>query len=48
MIEDSDVGVKAAVTGGFDVFGFANSRSESLLNKEGAPFFITWMNYMIC
>ena len=39
VIEDSDVGVKAAVSGGFDVFGFANSRSEALLKKEGANLF---------
>ena len=39
VIEDSDVGVKAAVSGGFDVFGFANSRSEALLKKEGAKLF---------
>jgi HAD superfamily hydrolase (TIGR01509 family) len=39
VIEDSDVGVKAAIDGGFDVFGFANPRSESLLKKEGAKLF---------
>lgn len=39
VIEDSDVGVKAAVLGGFEVFGFANYRSESLLEKEGAKLF---------
>lgn len=39
VIEDSDVGVKAAVAGGFDVFGFANPRSESLLKREGAKLF---------
>tara|TARA_B100000809_G_scaffold266794_1_gene331643 strand:+ start:16258 stop:16899 length:642 start_codon:yes stop_codon:yes gene_type:complete len=39
VIEDSDVGVKAAIDGGFDVFGFANPRSEALLKKEGANLF---------
>ncbi|MEI6866441.1 HAD family hydrolase [Flavicella sp.] len=39
VIEDSDVGVKAAVSGGFDVFGFANFRNETLLKKEGAKLF---------
>ncbi|WP_152286127.1 HAD family hydrolase [Flavicella marina] len=39
VIEDSDVGVKAAIAGGFDVFGFANPRSESLLKDAGANLF---------
>lgn len=39
VIEDSDVGIKAAVSGGFAAYGFANSRSESLLKKEGATLF---------
>ncbi len=39
VVEDSDVGVKAGVKGGFDVFGFANDRSEALLKKEGAKLF---------
>ena len=39
VIEDSDVGVKAGIEGGFDVFGFANPRSEALLKKEGANIF---------
>jgi len=39
VIEDSEVGVKAAIDGGFDVFAFANSRSESLLRNEGARLF---------
>jgi len=39
VIEDSDVGVRAAISGGFDTFGFANKRSEALLEKEGATLF---------
>lgn len=39
VIEDSAVGVKAAIAGGFDVFGFANKRSEALLKKEGVTLF---------
>lgn len=39
VIEDSDVGVRAAIDGGFDVFGFANSRTEKRLKKEGAKLF---------
>ena len=39
VIEDSDVGVRAAINGGFDVFGFANKRSEALLKETGAKLF---------
>jgi HAD superfamily hydrolase (TIGR01509 family) len=39
VIEDSTVGVQAALVGGFDVFGFANKRSEALLLETGAKLF---------
>ena len=39
VIEDSTVGVQAAIAGGFDVFGFANKRSEALLKETGAKLF---------
>lgn len=39
VIEDSMVGVQAAIAGGFDVLGFANKRSEALLKETGAKLF---------
>ncbi|WP_139957249.1 HAD family hydrolase [Flavicella sediminum] len=39
VIEDSVHGVEAAISGGFEVFGFANSRSEESLKNAGAKVF---------
>lgn len=44
VIEDSNVGVEAAIAGGFDVFGFANKRSEALLKNTGAKLFYKMSN----
>lgn len=39
VIEDSVHGVRAGVSGGFDVLGFANSKNEDSLKKAGAKLF---------
>jgi HAD superfamily hydrolase (TIGR01509 family) len=39
VIEDSEVGVKAAVTGGFNVYGFANGKNKTAFNKLGVTVF---------
>ena len=39
VIEDSVSGVKAAKSGGFDVFGFANGKNQIKLEDEGAIVF---------
>lgn len=39
VIEDSVHGVNAAISGGFDVYGFANHRSEVSLKNAGAKLF---------
>ena len=39
VIEDSLVGVKAAISGGFDVFGFASAKNQTELKNEGAKVF---------
>ncbi|MFC2109656.1 HAD family hydrolase [Bacteroidota bacterium] len=39
VIEDSVHGVQAAVSGGFDVYGLANSRNEHSLKNAGAKLF---------
>ena len=36
VIEDSHFGVKAAVRGGFRVFGYAKEHTAHILEKEGA------------
>ncbi len=41
VIEDSISGVAAAVKGGFDVYGYANTYNESRLQQEGAHIFHT-------
>jgi len=39
IIEDSLAGVRAGRKGGFDVFGFANQKNKTELQKEGAQVF---------
>ena len=39
VIEDSPVGVKAAIAGGFNVYGFANSHSEAELKNVTSKLF---------
>jgi HAD superfamily hydrolase (TIGR01509 family) len=39
VIEDSKAGVKAGVSGGFKVYGFANEFNEEDLKNEGATIF---------
>ncbi len=39
VIEDSLAGIKAAKSGGFKVFGFANKSNKSIFEKEGAKTF---------
>ena len=39
VIEDSSVGIKAALAGGFDVFGYANHNNKAELEKLGAIVF---------
>ncbi len=39
VIEDSIAGVRAGITGGFDVYGFASKKNQSELKKEGAKVF---------
>lgn len=41
VIEDSISGVKAAKSGGFDVYGFANDHNKDALEREGAKVFHT-------
>lgn len=39
VIEDSVHGVKAGIAGGFDVLGYANPKSETVLKNAGAKLF---------
>lgn len=39
VIEDSIAGIKAARSGGFDVFGFANKHNSKIFKDEGAEVF---------
>ncbi|MBL4604377.1 MAG: HAD family hydrolase [Flavobacteriaceae bacterium] len=39
VIEDSLSGVKAAISGGFDVYGFTQAHNEEAFKKEGAIVF---------
>lgn len=39
VIEDSLAGIKAAIAGGFEVFGFANESNRDLFANEGARVF---------
>ena len=40
VIEDSIAGIKAAVKGGFDVFGFVNPGNQAEMKNEGATTFL--------
>lgn len=42
VIEDSKAGVKAAISGGFDVFGFACENNAKELQNEGATLFYNY------
>ena len=39
VIEDSEVGIKAAKAGGFDVFGFAHDKNKTAFEELGATVF---------
>ncbi len=41
VVEDSSVGVQAAVTGGFNVFAFTKNKHENTFEKPGIRFFST-------
>lgn len=42
IIEDSIAGVKAGISGGFIVYGFANSHTETQLKEAGAILFYSY------
>lgn len=42
VVEDSKAGVKAGVSGGFKVYGFANGFNNDDLKKEGAELFSSY------
>ena len=39
IIEDSEIGLKAAVTTGFDVFGFKYGKNRTAINEPRATVF---------
>ena len=39
VIEDSEVGIKAAIAGGFDVFGFTHGKNKTIFKELGITVF---------
>lgn len=48
VLEDSKAGVKAGISGGFKVYGFANGFNNEDLNAEGAELFSSYEELRNC